>query len=111
MRFTGSQSSSADSSLILLTPRSQVSAAKACAELGETLWTPESKTASIQTNLDYLSFQGKYTDDQLYWIAPTTTAKRAIDGKGRIANSTTFSPHSQLPAFCTQSAPFSDISA
>ncbi|KAF4628794.1 hypothetical protein G7Y89_g9357 [Cudoniella acicularis] len=106
----GPQSPSADSGVILLSPRSQVSADSACKVLGETLWAPELQTASIQSNLDYLTFEGKYSADQQYWIASNATAIRAIDGKGHISDYTTFSPGLRLPALCTQSAPFSNIS-
>lgn len=66
--------------------------------------------ASIQSNLDYLTLEGKYDADQLYWISSSGTTARAIDGKGQISDTRTFSPHSRLPALCTQSAPFSDSS-
>ena len=77
--------------------------------MGEQLWSPELNTSSIQPNLDYLTFQGKYAGDQQYWIASSTNSSRAIDGHGDIANtSTTLSSHAQLPALCTHSAPFSN---
>jgi len=106
----GPQSPSADSGVILLTPRSQISASAACAELGETLWSPESQNASIQLNLDYLTFSGTSLDQQ-YWIAPTAAVARTIDGKGRIAEAINSSARLRLPALCSQSAPFSDISS
>ncbi|TVY89163.1 Bile salt-activated lipase [Lachnellula willkommii] len=103
----GPQSPSADSGVILLTPRSQVSASAACTELGETLWIPESKTANIQINLDYLTFRGN-SRNQKYWIAPSETAARTIDGEGQISEAID-SGNLHLPALCTQSAPFSNI--
>jgi hypothetical protein len=81
----------------------------ACTALGETLWTPESTTASIQLNLDYFTFSGNSLDQQ-YWIAPSAVVARTIDGKGQIVEATNSSTHLHLPALCTQSAPFSDIS-
>ncbi|KAH6672076.1 cholinesterase [Halenospora varia] len=105
----GPQSPAANSGVILLTPRSQVSADAACKALGEKLW--DVSGASIQSNLDYLTLEGKYDADQLYWISSSGTTARAIDGKGQISDTRTFSPHSRLPALCTQSAPFSDSSA
>lgn len=104
----GPQSPSADSGVILLTPRSQVSASAACTELGETLWIPESKTANIQLNLNYLTFCGN-SRNQKYWIAPSETAARTIDGEGQIAEAVDSGTHLHLPALCTQSAPFSNI--
>ncbi|RDL31458.1 Carboxylic ester hydrolase [Venustampulla echinocandica] len=106
----GPQSPSANSGVILLTTRSQRSAASACEKLGESLWAPELNTSSIQPTLDYLTFQGKYPQDQQYWIASSPSALRAIDGRGRISDSETL-PWAYLPALCTQSAPFSNISA
>lgn len=106
----GPQSPSANSGVILLTPRSEDSAASVCAALGEQLWSPESSTAGIQTSLDYLTFQKKFTKDQQYWIAPTTSDAQAIDGRGQISSTATFSKHIELPALCTQSAPFSNQS-
>ena len=106
---TGSESPSADSGVILLSPRSRIYAASACAALGEQLWSPELKTSSIQPNLDYLTSGGQFSADQQYWIASTRNTSRAIDGHGNIANtSTTLSAYLQLPVLCTQSAPFSN---
>ncbi|PMD26025.1 alpha/beta-hydrolase [Hyaloscypha hepaticicola] len=105
----GSESPSADSDVILLSPRSRIYAASACAALGEQLWSPELKTSSIQPNLDYLTSGGQFSADQQYWIASTRNTSRAIDGHGNIANtSTTLSAYLQLPILCTQSAPFSN---
>jgi hypothetical protein len=75
--------------------------------LGEQLWSPELSTSGIQANLEYLTYQEKYSDDQLYWIASNGSEARAVVGNGQIALA---SPHSLLPALCTHSAPFSDIS-
>ncbi|KAN0105826.1 cholinesterase [Hyaloscypha variabilis] len=105
----GSESPSADSGVILLSPRSGNAAASACATLGEQLWSPELNTSSIQANLDYLTSQGKYAADQQYWVASISNTSRAIDGYGNVANTTsTLSSHRILPALCTHSAPFSN---
>ena len=101
----GPESQSADSGLILLTSRSWESAAVNCATLGEQLWRPELRTASIQPNLDYLTYEAKYSASQQYWIAPAKSGPRAIDGEGHIK---AVNPHLDLPALCTQSAPFSN---
>ncbi|KAI9050625.1 hypothetical protein LZ554_005784 [Drepanopeziza brunnea f. sp. 'monogermtubi'] len=106
--LSGAQSPTADSGVILLTPRSQVSAASACEALGEQLWSPELSISGIQGNLEYLAYQEKYSDDQLYWIASNGSEARAVTGNGQLAVA---SPDSLLPALCTQSAPFSDISS
>ncbi|CZR68152.1 probable cholinesterase [Phialocephala subalpina] len=106
----GPQSPSAGSAIILLDSRSRESAADVCAALGEQLWSPQTETTSIQANLDYLAYASNYSANQQYWIAPSNTTPRAIDGRGHIWDNSTLSPHSRLPAFCTQSAPFSDSS-
>ncbi|CAG8982044.1 hypothetical protein HYALB_00013835 [Hymenoscyphus albidus] len=109
--LAGPEGSSANSAVILVTARSQESAASLCAELGESLWAPESNVSSIQATLDYLTFHGKYPSDQLYWVASSDTAARAIDRQGYISDTTTFSPESLLPALCTQSAPFANLTS
>lgn len=106
----GPESPSADSAVILLGTRSRESAADVCAALGEQLWSPQTETPNIQFNLDYLTYASNYSANQQYWIAPSSTTPRAIDGHGRIWDSSTLSPHSRLPALCTQSAPFSNSS-
>jgi hypothetical protein len=80
----GPESPSADSGLILLTSRSREAAAADCAALGEQLWEPGLKTASIQPNLDYLTYENKYRSSQQYWIAPDASRSRVIDGEGNI---------------------------
>ncbi|KAE8445400.1 hypothetical protein EG329_013413 [Mollisiaceae sp. DMI_Dod_QoI] len=106
----GPQSPSADSGVILLTARSRESAADACTALGEQLWSPGTDTTSIQPNLDYLAYTSNSSTNQLYWIAPSNNNPRAIDSQGNIVDNSTLNPHSRLPAFCTQSAPFSNSS-
>jgi hypothetical protein len=106
----GPESPSADSGLILLTSRSREAAAADCAALGEQLWEPSIiapglKTASIQPNLDYLTYENKYRSSQQYWIAPDASRPRVIDGEGNIK---VVSHRLNLPALCTQSAPFSN---
>ncbi|KAG9234531.1 cholinesterase [Amylocarpus encephaloides] len=108
----GRQSTFANSGVILITSRSATSAAAACTELGEGLWVPEGKrgndTDNLVRNINYLTFQGKYSADQLYWIAPSGASVRAINGQGQILDSSNVSSHSHLPALCTQSASLSD---
>lgn len=93
--------------MILLTSRSRESAATDCTALGEQLWAPELKTASIQPNLNYLTYENEYSATQQYWIAPNAAGPRAINGKSQIA---AVSPHLHLPVLCTQTAPFSNSS-
>lgn len=94
----------ANSGLILLSRRSQSDAAAACAALGEQLWSPELKTASIQANLDYLKYQKKIDDSTQLWIASSTDETRAIGASGKVA---AVDARLRLPALCTQTAPFS----
>ncbi|KUJ14597.1 cholinesterase [Mollisia scopiformis] len=94
----------------LILALSRDSAADDCAALGEQLWSPPTATTNIQPNLDYLTYSSNYSSDQQYWIAPQNSTPRAIDGLGHIWDNSTLSPHSRLPAFCTQSAPFSNSS-
>ena len=49
--------------------QSEGDAAKACEAVGEQLWASEMKTFSIQSNIDYLTYEEKYSANQLYWIA------------------------------------------
>jgi hypothetical protein len=103
--IAGSQSHYADSGVILLTPRSWESAAADCAALGERLWGPELKTSSIQSNLDYLTYEGIYRASQQYWISSDRFGARVINEAGCIEPA---QHHLDLPALCTQSAPFSN---
>lgn len=75
-----------------------------CAALSERLWAPELKTASIQPNLDYLTYQGKSGTNDLYWIAPKGSQPRAISARGRLVNAPA---NTNLSVLCTQTAPFS----
>ena len=83
---TGSKSPSTNFGVIILYPRSRLSAASACAALGAQLRPPELKTSSIQPNLDYLTTEEKLSADQQYCILPPETPQRAIDRHGNIAN-------------------------
>ncbi|KAH8909858.1 cholinesterase-like protein [Coniochaeta sp. PMI_546] len=99
----GASSPSASSAVILLSRRAQGDAAAACQGLGEQLWSPELKTASIQANLDYLKYQGKIGDSTLLWIGSSNNESRAISASGKI---TDVDAGLRLPALCTQTAPF-----
>lgn len=107
MQKIGATSPTADSGILILDSRSHDSAASNCAALGEQLWSPAFTKSSIQPNLDYLTYEGKYPADQLYWIASNGAQTQAISGTGVISN---VSSHLHLPVLCTQSAPFSNSS-
>jgi hypothetical protein len=91
-----------------LSRRSQSDAAAACQALGEQLWSPELKTASIQPNLDYLKYQGKISDSTLLWIGSSNNESRAIDASGKVAD---VDAGLHLPVLCTQTAPYATASA
>jgi hypothetical protein len=104
---TGASSPSANSAVILLSRRAQSDAAAACRALGEQLWSPELKTASIQANLDYLKYQGKIGDSTLLWIGSSNNESRAIDATGKV---TDVDAGLHLPVLCTQTAQFATAS-
>lgn len=102
----GPDSPNADSGVILLGHQPGLNAASDCASLGETLWSPEEVSCSIQPDLDYLTYEDKYPADQLYRIASDFQQARAISGTGKIVN---INPSEKLPALCTQTAPYSNL--
>lgn len=87
--------------------------------MGEQLWSPELKTASIQPNLNYYKYyQG--LNDSTFWIAPSQNGlsstspviPRTINTSGSITSiSSSENNPRKLPALCTQSAPYSTPSA
>ena len=90
--------------MILLSPRSYQDAVSGCQALGEQLWAPELKTASIQRNLNYLVYEGTANATSRFWIAALGDSSRVLDVLGVV----TASPQgTQLPALCTQTAPYS----
>ncbi|KAG4430270.1 hypothetical protein IFR05_014249 [Cadophora sp. M221] len=101
----GTQNLFKDSGVLLLSVLPQKDANAACKALGERLWSPELKTTSIQVNLDYLTYEGQYSADQQYFIAPRTEDPRVLTGKGKVKKA---SGSSKLPVLCTQTAPFSN---
>lgn len=102
---TGASSPTADSGVIVLSPRSYQDAVLGCQALSEDLWSPELGTASIQTNLDYLVYEGKAEEDSSFWIAAQSNRTRALSASGNV---TTAEPGQELSVLCTQSAPFAN---
>lgn len=76
-----------------------------CEALSEGLWSPERATASIQSSLDYLVYEGKATKDARFWVAPQGNDTRAISASGQVAAVEPGLASLRLPALCTQSAP------
>ncbi|KAH7382860.1 cholinesterase [Cadophora sp. MPI-SDFR-AT-0126] len=93
------------SGVLLLSAIPQKDARSACNAVGEQLWSPNMPTSSIQSNLDYLTYQGEYEANQDYLIAPDSDGPRAITGKGKFKK---VSGDPELPVLCTQTAPFSN---
>ncbi|KAJ9154756.1 Carboxylic ester hydrolase [Pleurostoma richardsiae] len=101
----GPSSPAADSGIILLGRQVFSDAAAACGALGEQLWSPELKTASIQSIVDYLIYQKKADKSSLFWIGSKGKETRAVSVKGQVSF---VNPSLRLPILCTQSAPFSN---
>ncbi|CAK7232949.1 hypothetical protein SCUCBS95973_008430 [Sporothrix curviconia] len=118
------------SALILLGPRTYAAAVADCEALGEQLWgAANSSTAatveSIQPLLNYLVYLNQSSATSRFWISGSGDAStsgssasssswRTIDAGGSIAtfNSTkTDTVDMTLPAFCTQTAPYSNHSS
>ncbi|KAK6505852.1 hypothetical protein TWF481_007742 [Arthrobotrys musiformis] len=85
----------------------------ACAALSEALWAPEAQgqafSAGLNNTLSYQQYLGKFSKNELYWIAPVATKPcRAISGTGEI-KTLDCSRQYRLPTLCTHSAPFSNM--
>ncbi|KUM64196.1 hypothetical protein ACN42_g2899 [Penicillium freii] len=93
-----------DSGILVLDARSWQEATDSCQKLGESLWGTNSSYRNIQSDLDYLVFQGKYTRNQRFWTASEFSKLSTIDTNGRVNKA---SADEKLPVLCTQSAPFS----
>ncbi|KAJ5694703.1 hypothetical protein N7536_005115 [Penicillium majusculum] len=93
------------SGILVLDARSWQEATDSCQKLGESLWGTNSSYRDIQSDLDYLVFQGKYTRDQRFWTTLDHRKLSTIDTTGRVNKA---SADEELPVLCTQSAPFSN---
>jgi hypothetical protein len=102
-----SQSPLANSGILLLDHQTAHTAAGSCSSLGEALWNPKQGIESIRTQLEYLAYEGKYARDQLYRVASPNFGSHSITLDGFIA---TVPSDTALPALCTQTAPFSNLS-
>ncbi|KAK6504472.1 hypothetical protein TWF506_002667 [Arthrobotrys conoides] len=86
----------------------------ACHALSEDLWAPEGQgqafSKGLNNTLSYQQYLGKFSKNELYWIASTPSKPcRAISGSGEI-KSLDCGRHYRLPTLCTHSAPVSNIS-
>jgi hypothetical protein len=103
-RHIGSSSPKANSAVLLLSgPQPLQAASASCAALGEQLWSPDMKTTSIQSSLDYIVYEKLAAAGSDFWIA----GGKSITAKGAIG---TGKSDGKLPVLCTQSAPFSNDS-
>ncbi|KAK7952515.1 uncharacterized protein PG986_008243 [Apiospora aurea] len=100
----GAGSPAADSGVIILGARPLKEAKRACKDLGEKLWSPKQRTASIQPNLEYLKFAGRDKEGPKHWVASNESDALAINVDGEVSAS---DPASELPVLCTQTAPLS----
>ncbi|KAJ5748399.1 uncharacterized protein N7511_010095 [Penicillium nucicola] len=89
------QSPLGGSGVLVLDARPWKEAKESCQKLGESLWGAHSMTKDIQSALDYLVFQGKFSPSHRFW---TSTQKSSISA---LANT-------RLPVLCTQTAPYSN---
>ncbi|KAJ5656772.1 hypothetical protein N7507_008722 [Penicillium longicatenatum] len=95
----------AGSGVLLLDPMPLQKAIETCYSLGETLWSYKAEVSDIKHDLGYLSYQGKYSENQKYWIAPVHNTPSTINANGKVQKA---SVNTHLPVLCTQSAPYSN---
>lgn len=95
----------AGSGVLLLDSMPLQRAIETCHSLGETLWSYQAGASEIRNDLDYLTYQGKYSEIQKFWIAPVHNKPATINANGKIQNA---HANTHLPALCTQSAPYSN---
>ncbi|KAJ5208777.1 hypothetical protein N7449_003156 [Penicillium cf. viridicatum] len=93
------------SGILVLDARSWQEATDSCQKLGESLWGTDSSYRNIQSDLDYLVFQGKHTRNQRFWTASDHRKLSTIDTNGQVNKA---SADEKLPVLCTQSALFSN---
>lgn len=101
---TETESPLSGSGILVLDARSWQEATDSCQKLEESLWGTNSSYRNIQSDLDYLVFQGKYTRNQRFWTASDHRKPSTIDTTGRVNKA---SADEKLPVICTQSAPLS----
>ncbi|KAK1092090.1 hypothetical protein LTR48_005019 [Friedmanniomyces endolithicus] len=109
-----SDAAKTSAALLLSAAQPQYEAQRACASLGEKLWSPSAQDfdAGLNTSLGYEVFAGHLAANQLLWVATEAPASyhhwpqcTAMDLSGTCH---TMSCQARLPALCTQSAPASN---
>jgi len=106
IRNPESESPLSDSGILVLEPRTWQEATESCLKLGESLWRSGYSSKKIQSDLDYLVYQGKYTQSQRFWTAADHRKPSTINANGQIKSAST---NEKLPVICTQTAPYSNI--
>lgn len=104
--LTQSNSSLANTGVLLLDETTWKSAKASCEALGEEIWEPG--TSDIEANLKYMVYSGKYGESQLFWVNGKTPTTFSVTGHVRTIASNRALP--ALPVLCTQSAPYSNKS-
>jgi hypothetical protein len=95
-----------DSGILVLGPRTWQQARESCLKLGENLWGAKSNPRDIQSDLNYLVYQGKYPQSQHFWTASDHRKPSTINANGQIKSA---KANKKLPVICTQTAPYSNI--
>ncbi|KZT04484.1 carboxylesterase from carbohydrate esterase [Laetiporus sulphureus 93-53] len=92
-------------SVLLLSAKSQPEATTACASLGESFLSVNQTffTTELATLLQYQTYEGRYGETQLYWVASNGDACQAVDVAGQVA---AVSCNMELPTLCTQSSAY-----
>jgi hypothetical protein len=104
----GFVSPAANSGALLLSNVSRTSAASACSDFGESLWSPEQDSPEgLKSSLDYLLYEKKYSVGQYYQIAPLGSQCRTLGIDATVREADCLSLR-DLPALCTHTAPFSN---
>jgi hypothetical protein len=103
----GTQSTWTEAILILDNTVSNQEAALTCTALHESLVDPDNQSSSsrLGTILSQRVQTGSQNSTQLYWVSSANGFCRAINAAGMVV---TVSCYEELPALCTQSAPFSN---
>ncbi|KAI2788804.1 hypothetical protein POX_e06825 [Penicillium oxalicum] len=104
--LTESSSPLAGLGVLVLDPMPLHLARKSCEDLGESLWDSNTGFDRIQSQLEYMVLQNTYGPQQRFWVSSTQCAPLSIDSKGSVKEA---DADQDLPALCTQSAPFSTV--
>lgn len=91
--------------MLLLSSKTEANAASACASLSEALLPVNETffTTELVYSLGYLTYEGTYSQNQLYWVAPSGNTCQAVNAQGYVSS---VSCETTLPALCSQSAAF-----